>query len=102
MRRAFGDQRMDDRQIVHALGDVRKERAAPAAALAELFEVVETLPQHAGTAEKGVQLSFARQRLAVELLELRLVIKSIDMAHTAGGEDVDAAFRAGQVMQAGG
>jgi len=39
-------------------------------------------------AEEGIIFAFARERLAVVLFEIRLVIKRIDMADTARGEDM--------------
>jgi hypothetical protein len=79
---------------------VRQQSTDPGPRFAILFEGIKTFPQLADLAEEWFDFPFAGQRLIVEFLQLRLVVKCINLAHSAGRENVDASLGAGNVMQA--
>src|SRR5262245_47673412 len=88
---------MNEGQIVHALGEVRKQIADPMPALPVPLEGKRALHQVARLAKKRVDLH--SERLAVLFLEFRLVIKGIDMTHPSRAEDQQYALGLGSEVR---
>ena len=84
------DHRVDHRQLVGDLGQVREQVGDPQAALAAALEGVVRLVEPPHLAEERVGLAEALGHvLAVVLLQLGLVVERVDLAQAAAEEDVD-------------
>ena len=74
VQRALALHRMDEREVVHALGQLGKQVAHPAAAFAVLAERPPATLAIAGLGREELQLAVGVEGLAVAARELRLVI----------------------------
>src|SRR6266542_1334346 len=84
---------MNKGDVVDAGGEIRKEVADPLAAAAVLPELPLRTNDAALVLVPTPAEGLDRDRLAVERIELRLVVKSIDMARSTIAEDEDNALR---------
>ena len=87
-------QRMDEAEVVHAFGHVRKQFADPMPLSPCCCEFPGRVQQVAGRGELHARLG-ERQRLAVVAVEKRLVIERIDVRRPALHEQEDDPFRPG-------
>ena len=81
--------RMNERQIVHHRPDVREQFRYELPGLAVALELERALHQRTGETLPDADPSLARQRLAVVLLEHRLVVERVDVTHAAAHEQGD-------------
>ena len=86
--------RVNECQIVHHAADFRKQLRYPLARLAVLLKCIRALHERSGIALAHRNLAFAFEQLAVELLEHRLVVERIYLAHAAAHEQGNYGFRA--------
>ena len=84
-----GDHRANDCQLIRDARDVRKKVRDPQPALAALFELPIVLPKEADLPEERLGLLGRGERLAVILLEQRLVVERIEVTHPPAQEDVN-------------
>ena len=80
---------MDEREVVHALGQLGKQVAHPAAAFAVLAERPPAPLAIAGLGREELQLAVGVEGLAVAARELRLVVPRIDVTQPAGAKNLD-------------
>ena len=80
---------MDEREVVHALGQLGKQVAHPAATFAVLAERPPATLAIAGLRGEELELAIRIEGLAVALGELRLVVPRIDMTQPAGAKNLD-------------
>ena len=92
---AIADHRADHAKVVHARGDIRKQRADRNAALAVLLERPWRLHQAADIVLAERQAALERHRLAVILVQARLWIERVDARRPAVHEQEDDAFDRG-------
>src|SRR5262249_57015070 len=86
--------RVNECYIVHQAADFRKQIRNPLARLAVLLKRIRALHERSGIALPHRNLTFAFEQLPVELLERRLVVERIHLAHTAAHEQGNYGFRA--------
>ena len=102
----FGDHRLDHRQLVGHTGEVRKQFRDPQSTFTSLSKGPVTLSQQPHFSEKDVRPFVALQRGAVQATELWFVVKTVDLAESAGGDDVHDApncrSRVGQLLACSG
>ena len=99
----FSNHRVDETDVVHAASEMRKERADPVPALAMTAKFIRALHYFAGLAEKAFVLPLSFQRFTVKLLQSRLVVERVNMAHAARAKDLnDTAGARREVRQEGG
>ena len=93
MNRTVGVHALDERDVVDASSDVRKEITHPRAALTVLTKLPLRSYNAPFTLVTAATFGFHRDGLPVVLVEIRLVIKGIDVAGTAVTEEEDDALR---------
>src|SRR5947199_133909 len=86
--------RVNECQIVHHAAEFRKQIRYPLARLAVLLKCIRALHERSGIALAHRNLAFAFEQLTVELLEHRLVVERIHLAHAAAHEQGNYGFRA--------
>ena len=92
---AFGEEGIDDAEVVGAAGDVGEEVADPGTGLASLAEGIGALHEAAGLAEESLIFAAAFEGHAVHALQLGFVVEGFEVADAAGAEDLDDAFGLG-------
>ena len=95
----LGSHRHQERQIVDALGDIWKNGADPASALAVLLEFERTLHHAAGRTGGRFDARARIELLAAQFDQLRFVIEGIHLAGAAVHEKLDDALGFGAMMQ---
>ena len=88
--------RVDERHVIHALGQVRQQVTHPQPALAMLAKIEAALHDPPRLAEESIDLAFAGELLAIESLQVGLVIERINVADSAAGTDMHDAARFGR------
>jgi hypothetical protein len=99
MDRAFGVHRMDEGHVVHAGGEIREQVRDHLARLT----IGPELPLGADDAADILMAATPERldldRLAVERVEIRLVVERVHMARAAIHEQEDHGLRLGRVMR---
>src|ERR1051326_3269921 len=80
---------VNEGQVIHNPADVGKNFRDPGARLSVLLERERALHDGARIALPHFDLALALHRQAIELLESRFVLKSVDVAHSATHEQRD-------------
>src|SRR5713101_8225992 len=83
----------DEANVVHLLGELRKEIADPSAALAVLLELPWRLEQIEGLARDDLG-ALEGQRPAVVAREKRLIVEGVDLRRAAVHKEEDHTFGA--------
>src|SRR5262249_55048700 len=91
--RRLGVHRVHKGDIVHAGGEIRKEVADPLAAAAVLLELPLRADDAALVLVPGSAERLDGDRLAIERIELRLVVEGVNVTRSAIAEDEDNALR---------
>ena len=90
---------INKRHVVDARGEPRKQIAHPQARIAVLPKLPVTRLTIARLGGEELQLALWIKRLAGSLLQYRLVIEGIDLAHAPGTENLNHTFCFGRTRQ---
>ena len=93
MRIRLGLHAMEKRYVVNVLSHMGKHRRYHFPTLPRRFKIPRATHDRAVLALKGYEILFARQRLAIILLQHRLMLPKIHMGCGPGAKDLQYAFR---------